>query len=113
RRRRAAPPRRDAPRLARAGRARGARHVRGQGRPQVPRVPLRLRDHGPRRPAGPGREARLHGPMTAHFRIFSGYNTWETLAREATDFVTSLGPDRVISISHATQGSAFGPIIAC
>lgn len=40
--------------------------------------------------------------MRACFRVFrSAMSSWETLFQEAADFVTQLGPDRVITISHS------------
>ncbi len=40
--------------------------------------------------------------MTAKFEVFRGVlTTWETLFARACDFASSLGPDRVISISHS------------
>lgn len=40
--------------------------------------------------------------MVAGYRTFRGaFKSWETLFREAADFASRLGPERVISISHS------------
>ena len=36
------------------------------------------------------------------FKVFRGaFSKWETLFAQAAEFASSLGPDRVISISHS------------
>jgi hypothetical protein len=40
--------------------------------------------------------------VRVRFQSFRGrFESWETLFSEAANFATSLGPDRVISISHS------------
>lgn len=40
--------------------------------------------------------------MVVRFEMFRGtWSTWESLFAEAADFTTSLGPERLISISHS------------
>jgi hypothetical protein len=53
--------------------------------------------------AGPKGEA---APHLAAFKTFrSALSTWESLFTEAAEFVTQVGPDRLIGISHsADQG---------
>ena len=42
----------------------------------------------------------------ATFRLFRGtMTTWNSLFQQAADFATSVGPDRVISISHSEDNS--------
>ena len=44
--------------------------------------------------------------MTAQFRIFRGFwSSWNQIFQEAADFATTLGPDRVISISHSADNN--------
>src|SRR5947209_11663418 len=45
-------------------------------------------------------------PSFARYKIFrSSLSTWESLFAEAAEFVTQVGPERVISVSHsADQG---------
>ena len=44
--------------------------------------------------------------MNAQFRIFRGtLASWETLLADAADFASTLGPDRVISISHSEDAN--------
>ncbi len=40
--------------------------------------------------------------MVVRFRVFRGIMaSWETLFQGAADFATSLGPERLIAISHS------------
>lgn len=40
--------------------------------------------------------------MCVKFQVFRGtFASWEMLFQEASDFATSLGPDKLISISHS------------
>ena len=40
--------------------------------------------------------------MRMKFRKFHALlKSWETVFQEAADFATSLGPDRVVSVSHS------------
>ncbi len=42
----------------------------------------------------------------AAFRIFRGtFKSWDTLFQEAADFAATVGPDRLISISHSADKS--------
>ena len=44
--------------------------------------------------------------MRVEFQTFKGtLLTWEDLFQEAADFASSLGPERVISISHSDSHS--------
>jgi hypothetical protein len=44
--------------------------------------------------------------MKAEYRIFRGtLATWDALFKQAADFATRLGPERVISISHSADHS--------
>ena len=44
--------------------------------------------------------------MTAQYRMFRGtLASWETLFAEAAEFASTLGPDRVISISHSEDAN--------
>ena len=50
-------------------------------------------------------------PIQARYRIFkSHYETWDKMAQQVADFLTSLGPGRVIGVSHS-QESQLGVII--
>ena len=45
-------------------------------------------------------------PPKATYKTFRGlFASWDQLFREAADFATELGPDRVISISHSADRS--------
>ena len=42
--------------------------------------------------------------MAARFKVFRGvWASWEKLFLEAAEFITTLGPDRVISVSHSAD----------
>ena len=42
----------------------------------------------------------------AQFKAFRGmFASWDTLFRDAADFASALGPERVISISHSADHS--------
>lgn len=42
---------------------------------------------------------------TVKFEMFRGtLTTWNTLFQEAADFASEVGPDRVISVSHSSNG---------
>ena len=44
--------------------------------------------------------------MKAHYKTFRGMlASWDTLFTMAADFASSLGPDRLISISHSADHS--------
>lgn len=48
--------------------------------------------------------------MKAQCRLFkSHFESWETMSMQVTDFLTELGPDKVIGISQSQEGS-FGLI---
>ena len=51
--------------------------------------------------------------MRADFRMFTGglMKSWEDLFREATDFASRLGRERVISISHSQYTARHGMVI--
>ena len=38
--------------------------------------------------------------------VRSDVNTWQNLFEQAADLATSLGPDRVINISHSSDGGS-------
>lgn len=40
----------------------------------------------------------------AQFKVFkSQFNSWETMAEEVTEYLTALGPDKVIGVSHSQE----------
>jgi hypothetical protein len=44
--------------------------------------------------------------MQAKYRIFrSGHEPWETLFQQAADFMTALGPEYVIGVSHSHENN--------
>jgi hypothetical protein len=44
-------------------------------------------------------------PRVARFKMFrSGLTPWESLFAEAAEFVTEVGPDRLITVSHSADG---------
>ncbi len=44
--------------------------------------------------------------MVVRFRVFRGtFTSWEALFQEAADFATSLGPERLITISQSEDRS--------
>jgi hypothetical protein len=43
-------------------------------------------------------------PRLARFKVFrSALDTWDTLFAEAAEFVTAIGPERLITISHSAD----------
>jgi len=40
-------------------------------------------------------------PNTVKYKHFTGDGSWDSLFRQAADFAASVGPDRVINISHS------------
>jgi hypothetical protein len=49
--------------------------------------------------------------LRAQFKVFrSEWSSWATLFQEAADFASGLGPERVINVSHMTEGM-FGLVI--
>jgi hypothetical protein len=49
-------------------------------------------------------------PIQARFKLFqSSFSSWETMSQEVTEFLTMLGPGRVIGVSHS-QESHYGVI---
>lgn len=51
--------------------------------------------------------------MEVKFRVFKGMTKpWDRLFREASDFATGIGPDRLISISHSCD-HADGVVTVC
>jgi hypothetical protein len=45
-------------------------------------------------------------PAHATFKVFRGsLTTWNELFRQAADFASGIGPDRVIGISHSADHS--------
>ena len=49
-------------------------------------------------------------PNQARFKLFrSSFNSWETMSEEVVAFLTTLGPGRVIGVSHS-QESQIGVI---
>ena len=45
--------------------------------------------------------------MTLQFKVFRAImRSWDQLFAEAADFATSVGPDRLVSISHSQEGTA-------
>jgi hypothetical protein len=49
-------------------------------------------------------------PIQARFKLFkSSFDSWETMAAQVSEFLTSLGPGKVIGVSH-NQESQFGVI---
>jgi hypothetical protein len=54
-----------------------------------------------KKPAPPAQEPL---PRLARFKVFrSGLSTWDTLFAEAAEFVSQVGPDRLITISHSAD----------
>ena len=50
-------------------------------------------------------------PIQAHYKIFrSHYETWDIMAQQVSEFLSTLGPGRVIGVSHS-QESQLGVII--
>jgi len=50
-------------------------------------------------------------PIQARYKIFrSHYETWVQMAQQVAEFLTTLGPGRVIGVSHS-QESQLGVII--
>lgn len=46
--------------------------------------------------------------MRLRFKIFSSMVlSWETLMQEASDFASSIGQERVVSISHSAERGEF------
>jgi hypothetical protein len=44
--------------------------------------------------------------MQVRFEVFKGMTrSWDRLFREASEFATNIGPDRLISISHSCDHS--------
>ncbi|WP_425616478.1 hypothetical protein NA78x_000124 [Anatilimnocola sp. NA78] len=44
--------------------------------------------------------------MTARFKLFqSSFNSWPTMCAEVAEFLTSIGPDKVIGVSHSQESS--------
>jgi hypothetical protein len=44
--------------------------------------------------------------MRVQFKVFqSDWQPWEKLFQQAADFLTEIGPDRTIGISHSQSGS--------
>ena len=42
--------------------------------------------------------------MVAQYKVFRGlWTSWEKLLMDAAEFMTRLGPDRVISVSHSAD----------
>jgi hypothetical protein len=55
-------------------------------------------------PQPPLRGAAAKGKMRVAYRIFRGtFISWDNLFREATEFATQLGPERLINISHSGE----------
>jgi hypothetical protein len=45
-------------------------------------------------------------PILARYKFFkSSFHSWEKMAEEVTAFLTTLGPGRVISVSHSQESS--------
>ena len=41
----------------------------------------------------------------ARYRLFrSAFDSWETMCEEVTEFLTTLGPAKVIGVSHSQEG---------
>ncbi len=46
-----------------------------------------------------------NAPRAVRFEMFRGtLTTWNTLFQEAADFASGIGSDRLISISHSSNG---------
>ncbi|WP_145099985.1 hypothetical protein [Anatilimnocola aggregata] len=44
--------------------------------------------------------------MYVQFKVFrSDWHSWEVLFQQAADFLTEIGPERTISVSHSQEGS--------
>lgn len=44
--------------------------------------------------------------MTVTFKMFRGtLRSWTSLFREASDFASTIDPDKLISISHSSSGA--------
>ena len=49
-------------------------------------------------------------PIQARFKLFkSAFDSWETMATQVSEFLTTLGPGKVIGVSHS-QESQMGVI---
>jgi hypothetical protein len=43
-------------------------------------------------------------PIQARCKLFkSSYDSWETMARQVAEFLTTLGPGKVIGVSHSQE----------
>jgi hypothetical protein len=44
-------------------------------------------------------------PIQARHKVFKSFHqTWDAMAQEVAEFLTSLGPGRVIGVSHSQEG---------
>ena len=44
--------------------------------------------------------------MIARFKLFkSSFDSWEQMCQDAADFLTQVGPQRVIGVSHSQESS--------
>ena len=51
-------------------------------------------------------EGRYDLAMKVTFKMFRGsFKSWAALFREASDFASTLAPDKLISISHSASGT--------
>lgn len=67
-------------------------------------------------PSGDGRpgtgynDVQIHttwgSPMRVQFRFWKSLSTWHTIFQTAADFASQLPPNRLINISHTTDGGA-------
>ena len=50
--------------------------------------------------------------LRVQFKVFRSISSsWDTLFEQAADYASSLGPDRVINVSHMTEGMSGAVVV--